>query len=194
VRILVLAHWGLAAVVLFAYIFGSSGWYYPDPGHPSAGQIWSHVNSGFAASGLGQIRQTAGTDDASIRAIRRLAAERPGHAVVLWARGLTSWRKVAYYLPELPVVVLDRPAPGAAPSLIATTWHGSRQAGRQRGPAPLRIPIPAGVRLIWLIEPNSAFSAAVRRTFPGSEAGPVYYHDLPESGGAQQVGDFVLAW
>jgi hypothetical protein len=184
----------IPSLALFAYIFGSDVWYYPDPGRLSAGQVWSHINSGFAASGLAQIREVTGTDDASIRAIRQLSAGRPGRTVVLWMGGPSNWRKIGYYLPGLPVVVLDSQASGAPLARIATTWRGSRVAGQQQGPAPLRVPMPAGARLIWLIAPKSAFAASLRRTFPGTEEGPVYYHDLPESGGTQQASDYVLAW
>lgn len=104
--------------------------------------------SGFYAMTLSQIRATVGVDD---RLMREIAAkvESATPAYVLWDRSELSWRKLAFYLPRTPVIVLDRASLASDAPPVATLWRGPRTEWRTQTEAPLRIPVQAGSRVIW---------------------------------------------
>jgi len=184
----------LAPVLLLdLLIFFYRGWSFKG-GPEFWSQILEDLRSGLAFTSREQIRATATLDDRSLRAIRQLTEGHPRLAVILWEHGLLSWRKAAYYYHYLPVVVLDRKTlAGPAPS-VATVWRGSRLEQRLEGPPPLRIVLPRGGRLIWLLNPASDFPARLREHFFLAEMGPVYFCDLPETSGSRRIGDFLLTW
>jgi hypothetical protein len=112
--------------------------------------------------------------------------------VVIWERGLTAWRKVAYYSPGVDVVVLEhKKIRGGSPPVIAM-WRGAKLERRLPGGTPLRL--PAGTRIVWLLHPQSDFFELVRQNFPLTQAGPVYSTELPLEGGSRQLGEYELVW
>ncbi len=181
------------ALLLHLVIFLEPDWYYKGP--PG---VWHAVledlHSGLAFTSLGQVRRTAVTDDHILRAIRHLTEKHPRLAVILWERGLLSWRKAAYYYHYLPVVVLDRKTLTGPQQRVVTVWRGPQIERRIEGQAPLRIPLPRGGRLLWLLNPATDFPARLREQFVVGEMDSVYFCDLPETAGERRVGDFLLVW
>lgn len=186
------------AVLLNCILFLHPGWYYK--GKSTAGwraeaeQITADLNSGLALTSYEQIQQTVAVDDHSIREVRRLAAERPGNTLVVWEQGLTAWRKIAYYAPDLPVEVLEHKKIRAGTPPVVALWRGARLEKQTQGPAPQRLTVPAGARVIWVLNPATAFYEQTRQSFPLTPAGPVWYTDLPSGGGARVLGDYEVAW
>ncbi|MBS1856200.1 MAG: hypothetical protein JST11_12605 [Acidobacteria bacterium] len=191
------ALWLLAPVLYTnAIYFTHHGWYYRGSASggiaAAAGQAWADLNSGFALCSLDQVKDTLAVDDHSLRETRRLAAERPG-SIVVWEHGLVAWRKVGYYLPGVKVFVLDhKMIRGGNP--VADLWQGAGLLARQQGPAPLRVTLPAGARVIWLLNPRTEFYELVRQSFPLTASGPVYYSELPAAAGSRVLREYELAW
>jgi hypothetical protein len=188
----------LPSLVLNGLIFLTPIWYYQGSGASGFGvnmdQAWTDIHSALARSSLGHVRAITGLDDRVISEVRRLASERPSSTVVIWERGPTSWRKIAYYLPDLPVVVLDhRKLAGISPA-VATFWRGSRVERRIEGPAPLATALPAADRIIWILNPATEFFRSAKSALPLTPSGPAYYLDLPQGGGSSAIGEYVLVW
>jgi hypothetical protein len=189
----------LAPLLLLSWMeFFHRGWYYRGPDtagwRGSVERMTADLNSGLALASYEQIQTTLAVDDHSIREVQRLAAERPGGALVVWEHGLTAWRKLAYYAPELPIDVLEHKQIRAGSPAVITRWRGSRVEGRTQGAAPLRLELPAGTRVIWALNPATPFYRAMAAAFPLTAAGPVWYTDLPATGGRRVVGDYEVAW
>ncbi len=179
-------------------IFEHKGWYYR--GSATEGlravveRTGADIADGFATTSYAQIHATMKVDDASIREMLRLAGERPGATVVVWEHGLTSWRKAAYYAPRLPVVVLEHKQIRAGSPPVAALWNGPRLIRRTEGEVPVRVPLPPGARIIWMLNPNTDFYGLVHREFNPSAAGTVWYTDLPPGSGTRRLGEYELAW
>ena len=94
-------------------------------------------------------------DDRTLKETRRLIAERPGKTVVIWERGLTAWRKVAYYSPGVEVVVLEHKKIRSGSPPVIAIWKGAKLERRLPGGAPLQL--PAGTRIVWLLNPQTDF-------------------------------------
>ena len=127
------------------------------------------LTGGLALTSREHLDSTLKVADASVR---RLAAEGPGQAVVLWERGLTSWRKIAYYAPALPVFVLEHKQLRSGSPAVVAQWKGGRLEARS-GP---RVLLPPGARVIRVTQQ------------------PVTYTDLPDGAGERTAGEWTLAW
>jgi hypothetical protein len=181
------------ALLLHVLVFLHPGWYYK-----GSGGRWDTLledfYSGLAFMSLEQVRSTTARDDHALRAVAELSREAERPVVVVWERGLLSWRKASYYHPRLPIVVLDRKRlVGPAPA-VAKVWTGNRLVEMIEGPPPLVIRVPPGARLIWLLNPRTEFFPLVREQFPLTEVSSAWYCDLPEAPGARRVGDYLLVW
>jgi hypothetical protein len=189
----------LAPVILLNWtMFFHRGWYYRGPDtagwRGSVERMTADLNSGLALTSYEQIQDTLAVDDHSVREVRRLAAEKPERALVIWERGLTAWRKIAYYAPDLAIDVLEHKLIRAGSPAVVTRWRGALRETRTQGAAPLRIEVPAGMRVIWVLNPASEFYRAISHAFPLTPAGPVWHTDLPLGGGSRVVGDYEVAW
>jgi hypothetical protein len=199
-----LPEWQAAVILLVPVLllnwmmFFHRGWYYRGPGtagwRGSIERMTADLNSGLALTSYEQIRNTLGVDDHSIREVRRLAAERPGSSLVIWEHGLTAWRKIAYYSRDVPIEVLEHKMIRAGSPAVVSRWRGARLETRTQGAAPLRIDVPAGTRVIWVLNPSTEFYSAIRQALPLTPSGPVWYTDLPAAGGSRAVGDYEVAW
>jgi 4-amino-4-deoxy-L-arabinose transferase-like glycosyltransferase len=179
-------------VILNLAMFRHPGWYYRAPG--LAGGILEDLNSGLALTSLEHIRTTLEIDDHAIREVRQLAAGKPGRTFVVWEHGATAWRKLAYYAETIPIAVLEhRYLRTGSPPAIAL-WKGPRRVSTLRGATPLRLDLPAGARIVWLVNPRTDFYAIAQRNFPLTSAGSVFYTDLPDTDGARILGEYELAW
>jgi hypothetical protein len=179
-------------------MFNFQGWYYK--GSSTSGfaavyeQALSDVNSGLALTSIGHIHHTLDVDDHSLREAIRLAAERPGNTIVVWEHGLVAWRKVAYYLPTVPIVVLEHATLRSGSLPVIATWKGPKLASRIQGPPLLTAHLPEGGRIVWLLNPRTEFFALVSESFPLTAAGPDYYTDLPAEPGVRNLGEYRLEW
>jgi hypothetical protein len=187
----------LAPILFINYtFFYHRGWYFK--GAATKGyeafweQTWADINSGFALTSLDQIRATLAVDDASLKETRRLIAERPGKTVVIWERGLTAWRKVAYYSSAVEVVVLEHKKIRSGSPPVIAIWKGAQLERRLPAGAPLQL--PAGTRIVWLLQPQTDFLQLVQQNLPLVQAGPVYWTELPPESGSRQLGEYQLVW
>jgi len=187
----------LPSLFLDALIFFRPVWYYQGPAATGWGaaahRVWADLHTGMSFSSLAQMRGIAWVDDMAFTELRRLAAEKPGNTVVLWERGRTSARKTGYYFQNLPLVVLSPRKIAGDSTPVARFMRGPRVERLLEGGPPLRVPLPAGARLIWMVEPKSDFFRDLRQSFPLTDA-DLYYNDLPAGGGEQRVGDYLFAW
>jgi hypothetical protein len=176
--------------------FHHRGWYFQGAattGFVSAvEQTWADINSGLAMTSLDQIDATLAVDDRSLRETRRLIAERPGKTVVVWERGLAAWRKVAYYLPGVDLAVLEHKKIRSGSPAVIAIWKGAKLERMLPGGAPLQL--PAGTRIVWMLNPRTDFLQKVQQNFALLQAGPVYWTDLPQASGSRQLGEYELVW
>lgn len=176
------------AVVLNLTMFNHRGWYYRGPGW--SGAILEDLNSGLALTSLEHIENTLAIDDHAIRDVERLAAERPGAVLVIWEHGLATWRKLAYYAPQIPIAVLEHRYIRSGSPAVAALWRG---ALRSPGSSP-RVEAPPGARVVWLINPRTEFYSLVQSAFSPRHSGSVLYTDLPADQGSRTLGEYELAW
>jgi len=179
-------------------LFQFEGWYYKgsSPSGPAAygERVLEDLSSGLALTSLGHIRKTMAVDDHSLRAAMRLASQRPGETTVIWERGLVSWRKVCYYMRQTPVVVLERKRIRSGAPPVISIWQGATSERRLQGAAPLSVALPAGGRIVWLLDPHTEFYSLAAADFSLLAAGPVWYTDLPAGSGAKILGEYRLEW
>lgn len=183
----------LPALVFFAHAFLAQGWDYSSKPELSAERFWLDVKYGFHLSSYKHVRQSIDPDDAAIRVAQQVVAAAPAGAVILSERSVTSWRKVSYYLPRVRLVALET-LPVAPVQFVATEWLRSVETRRQQGAAPVKVVVPAGARLVWMIKPKSEYEALVRRNFPVTDTAPLFYTDLPQDAGSRELGGFTLIW
>ena len=189
----------LIPVALVNYdMFQFEGWYYKGASTAGLPAAWEaalgDLNSGLALTSIGHIRNTLAVDDHSLRAAIRLAADRPGATTLIWEHGLVTWRKAAYYVRGVPVVVLEHQTLRAGSKPVIAIWNGPTLTHRAQGPAPLRTTVAAGSRIVWLLNPRTEFYKLVSQSFPLTAAGPVYFTDLPSSSSSQVLGEYEVAW
>lgn len=177
------------AVAMNLTMFEHRGWYYRGPG--AMGAMLEGLNSGLALTSLEHIRNTLDTDDHAIRAVRELSQGR--QALVIWEQGLATWRKVTYYLPSIPVAVLERRHLRADSAPVVALWRGTRRAADADGGHP-RIEAPAGGRIVWLINPRTEFYRDVQAAFAPQAHGSALFTDLPAEHGSRMLGAYELAW
>jgi hypothetical protein len=185
-------------VIVQFSLFDNDGWYYKGnspSGLPAYGErVLEDLNSGLALTSLSHIKNTLAVDDHSLRQAIRLAAERPGRTVVVWERGLVSWRKACYYMRQTPVVVLERRQLRSGTPPVISIWKGASLDLRLEDPAPLSVTLPAGGRIVWLLDPRTGFYSLARANFPLNAAGPIWYTDLPTLSGSKILGEYRLTW
>lgn len=178
--------------------FNHHGWYFKGEAtagfESSAEQTWADINSAFALTSRDQIDATLAVDDHTLREMRRLIAGRPGNTIVIWERGLTAWRKAAYYSPGIQIVVLEHKKIRSGSPPVIAIWNGPKLERRLQGASPLRVDLRAGDRIVWLLNPRTDFFPRVQQNFPLTQAGPVYTTDLPQEDGSRLLGEYELVW
>ncbi len=133
-------------------------------------------------------------DDGVLQQVRALAAERPGQTYVVWADGLTYWRKVAYYMPATRVLALGHKGATFSSPLALVLAKGPRTQVLSEGAAPLALHVDPGSRLIWIIGPRSGLDKQSLGRIGAVCYGIVCYQDLPETHGSHAAGALTLVW
>jgi hypothetical protein len=118
------------------------------------------------------------TAEASFAAIRELKASGP--VFLVSCTPFVSWRKVGYYFPEDPLLVLSE-CPGGSRDLDAVwvSWHG------KTGPPSTRngeILLPAGRKIVWLLPEEAHVRTGLEQAVPLRRHGPLFYSDLTLGG------------
>ena len=167
-------------------LFNHRGWYFRG-GDAAIDRVHAEVDSAIALTTREHIETTLALDDHVLREVKRLAAERPGQTVVVWEQGQTAWRKAAYYLPDLRIVLLDRKRLRAGSPAVVDVWRGSRLEQHLQGAAPLRVELPRGGRVVWMLRPGDPLPGLVA-------SGPVWFSDLPAEAGGRALGDYRIEW
>jgi hypothetical protein len=169
------------------------GWYYAARGS-EWDQALAGMNTALALTSFKHIDDTLTIDDHTFKELGRLAAERPGQTEAVWEQGLASWRKAAYYSRNVPILVLEhgRLRSGAPP--VVAEWRGPKLEKRLEGAAPLTVELPAGSRVVWLLNPRTAFYESVRQSLKLTAAGPVWFTDLPAEHGERVLGEYRITW
>jgi hypothetical protein len=184
--------------VLNGLIFFAPSWYYQDQRGAGFAALLDHaaadIHNALARTSWAHLRSVTDTDDLVLREVRRLASVDSGNTLIICASSPTSWRKVAYYFPELPVLVLDRRQPAGPAEYVAAVWRGPKLEHRIQGPAPLELPVPAAKRIIWLVRPGADFFRMLTRSLAVVPSGPVFTWSPPQREGSSRVGEYVLMW
>ena len=146
---------------------------------------------GTYESSYARVRWVNQMMESALRQIQDLKSGAHGPILLIWARdGEPVWRKVSYYLPSEKVYSLDEKGDPAAPAAMAQLWSGSMRLKSDSGAPPIRVPVPKGGRLIWLI--GSASVDGLARVVPLQKAPPLYYTDLSADAASFQWGSFTF--
>jgi len=117
----------------------------------------------------------------------KTATNRP--VLLLWARdGEPVWRKICFYDPSDKVYVLDETGDPAVPAARAALVSSNHRLALYNGMPPIRVPIPKGGRLIWIIAPIA--EDGLKMVVPLQKAAPLYYTDLAPDAPSFRWGSF----
>lgn len=185
---------GIALIINLLLFFGE----FPLPKHtPAAGfrglqSATDAIRIGTYETSYARIRWVDQMMELGTVQIQSLKSSAHGSVVIVWGRdGEPVWRKICYYLPSERVWVLDEPGQLATSAAAAQLWVGNAKPSRLTRPLPIRVPLPKGARLIWIISPASVESLG--RAVPLQNAAPLYYTDLPAEAAAFRWGSFEFA-
>ncbi|HWP84824.1 MAG TPA: glycosyltransferase family 39 protein [Terriglobia bacterium] len=121
--------------------------------------------------------------------IRRLKSERDAPVVLIWSGNETPvWRKLAYYFPSDPVYELIGAPDRRGLAQAARRWRGNLLLASYEAAESVRLPVPVGARLIWILPPREV--ERLRQTAPLRSAFPVHYTDLGPSADSIRLGEF----
>lgn len=164
------------AVALSLQVFLQKDWYFgATDASPIASRIRRDIHSGFRQMSLGLVEEITDRDGDLLRDILALARERGAAAVAVSDGGVPGWRKLSYYAPWLPVIVV---ANGTA---LVVHGPNIEHKGRE----------------VWL--PESPRLILATRTIPPGFAhvarrGAQAYVDPPPEQHEVQVGGVRLRW
>lgn len=181
------------AVLLNLFVF-FNGFSFKFPLPPSAGEYVRMVRDAFAdgvyETTFENLRSNNELSESAIGKIRNLSAsDRP--VVLISTEGSSkhfrflSWRIASYYVDDRDFwVVADEQSPPRA-----TRVRGKDVLEIRYG-ATVKIPVPSGSRIIWLMDSGSPFRQAVKQVTSLRQDGPVYHTDLAEDTAPFRVQNF----
>jgi hypothetical protein len=185
----------LPALCMNAFVFLQTGWGAPLPSAAGfAARSWARIGTEVNAGNARLVKLVTDTDDRTIRQAREWASEAAGNTTIIHVSSLTHWRKVAYYLPQVPVyaVTAKSPLPGS-PAAIKVSLGPHTELYRQ-GQAPLTFAVAPGRRLVWLVHPTSSLNAELTTTFGANCYNGVCGADLPQEHGTATAAGVVIQW
>jgi hypothetical protein len=71
-----------------------------------------------------------------------------------------------------------------------TAW---RKVGYDAPGVKMRVSLQPGTRVVWLLNPRTAFPGLMKQNFSFTAAGPMHYTDLPSESGARLQGEYEIA-
>jgi len=163
----------------------------PDPVRAGG---WTSIKKGFlyanAETSLGGIRYMDNVAIGTMAELRQfMPKDRPMVVVstdVPVANWYMNWRIFRYYEPDVDIWML---ADLQDPHLIQHV-HRDKISTTARG-SDLKIPIPRGGRVFWLLEPEGPFQRALKQVLPGLRGGYyLSYLDVAADTTAFRVEDF----
>ena len=127
--------------------------------------------------------------DLALLDIAAMKANKDRPLIVVWSRnGTPVWRKVCFYHPSEKVYALDEEGDPGVPATLARLWMGAKRLARYSGEAPIRLPLPKGARIIWLLGGERVQDLA--RVVPLRKAQALYYTDLAPDASGFRWGSF----
>ena len=126
------------SLLVFSFIWFHKNWFYAAKSDDFGEKVRQHFHSGLALQTLHQVHGVTWGDDHTLTRIRELMIGQP-NPVVVWKSGMIEWRKVQYYLPHVPIWVLERNG-------VAKLVRGPQLVSVGKQP----VTFPKGARLIWL--------------------------------------------
>jgi hypothetical protein len=161
----------------------------PVEGFRGSASVTDAVRFAIYDSSYPRIRWVERMAQLGLEQIESLASGTDRPVLLIWARdGEPVWRKVNFYIPSAKLYVLDEKGDPGVPTSMARVWSGNRVVATYTGTSPIRISVPKGSRLIWLI--GAASVPALARTVPLQQAAPLQYTDLPPNASAFRWGSF----
>lgn len=89
----------------------------------------------------------------TMAAVRKILREAPQGTLVVWNRSPLAWRKLSYYEPQLPLLLLlDLNETGNLPH--AALWRNLRLEKRWTG-TPVEVPLGSAERILWVLGEHS---------------------------------------
>jgi hypothetical protein len=73
-------------------------------------------------------------------------------------------------------------------------WKGATLVKRSQGAAPVRVDLPGGARVVWMLNLATEFPRLGAEPFPLTATGPLYCPDLPPASGTRILEEYDLAW
>jgi hypothetical protein len=151
--------------------------------------ITDPLRYGMYESSYSNVRWIEQMSDLAFRRIQELRSSTQAPVVAVWSRdAVPAWRKVAYYFPDLPVYTLEEAGDPAVVHNLVRVWRGSSVAAAYSQGSPVKVPLPNGARIIWLL--SGSAETRLKRAVPLKDAAPLYYTDLPPEAHAFQWGSF----
>jgi hypothetical protein len=145
---------------------------------------------GISYTTFGDLQSNNQLSESSVRDLKRLLADKRPVVIVSTLGSAQYWRflsaRVAsYYLADQELwVVGDEETPPSASRI-----HGKDLIEIRHG-ASVKIPIPRGGRIIWLMDPASPFREAVSRAVSLNREGHVFHSDLAADVAQFRVDEF----
>ncbi|OFW36457.1 MAG: hypothetical protein A3J28_11935 [Acidobacteria bacterium RIFCSPLOWO2_12_FULL_60_22] len=161
----------------------------PVPQFRGLQSVTDAVLIGVYESSFARVRWVEQMADLALKQVGKLHSDTERPILILWARdGEPVWRKVSHYLPAEKVYALDEKGDPGAPFSLARLWSGNQILGSYSGTPPIRVPVPKGGRLIWVIAPASV--KRLEGVVSLTPADPLYYTDLPMEASPFRYGSF----
>jgi hypothetical protein len=108
--------------------------------------------------------------------------------VVCSGDGVPAWRKITFYYPSESVYALEERGQPATPASVASLWVGTTMRAQYSGGTPIRLPLPKGTRIVWVVGGGQVEDLA--RLVPLQKASALYYTDLPYNASSFRWGSF----
>jgi 4-amino-4-deoxy-L-arabinose transferase-like glycosyltransferase len=125
------------------------------------------------AASYGVVTWSDGLANATFRAIRELKNSGPVYLVA--CEPFVTWRKVAYYFPDDPVLVLTG-CPGGSGD-VSRTWVSHQRTSHPPPADADEILLPENTRIIWLLPPEPGVTKSLEEAIPLEQLGSLYYFD-----------------
>ncbi|MGH9631002.1 MAG: glycosyltransferase family 39 protein [Bryobacteraceae bacterium] len=120
------------------------------------------------------IRDVDRTNSAAFESLRDMA--RSSRLFVITYQFPVSWRQVAYYFPDQPLLVLNTPIDSASETgNMFQFLHGEVGDPKMTGNA---VALPLGARVVILLPPDPRLKEILQRQIPLSSHGPLLYTDV----------------